>query len=897
MYGALLTELESGATVVTANNRLARTLRHAYDQQAIVNGLQAWATPQILSWSQWMRRLWDESRLGGGVASDLRLLEDSATILLWQDAIRSADPNAVVLPLTQLARGARSAWAQLHDWQVLDAEEWTDAGLSPDQRAFLQWSGTFRSFCAERSVISSEQLCGLLTEDVAAGLFAAHGKLLFAGFDDWVPARRQLREALEVQGGEILMVAGPTDHHDVRATMLPSSEDELFAAALWARQKLEEEPEAAIGVVFPDLASRAEEIRRVFGDVFEPGWRVSGWPTDLPLNISYGRALADTPLVHTALLLFRMAAGRAVFDDMSLLLRTPWWRGGESECGPRGRLEIALRDRVRIEFRLQECLPTAEKIAPQFGSNLAVLIERSQQVSALGLRPAADWAHWLTDLLKATGWPGDGALDSESWQTMQAWNKLLAAFAVAGEQREPISHQDAVSILSQLAHDQLYQAEGPPHGVQVMGVLEAAGHQFDQLWVCGMARELWPAAAKPNPFIPLSLQRRMGMPDCDAGQTFAYTERLTRRLLGSAPSVVVSWPGQLDGEELAISPLIGVVNRQETTVADSTWNRQMLNHGEPEWLTDDKVPPVVIDGCSRGGTSLLNLQAVSPLNAFIEKRLGATEIRRPPVGIDALRRGNITHKALELFYQSVNNRTQLAAIAAELRSELLSTAIKSACRNLPGLYDPFMQQLVARELRHQLERIEAFIELDIQRPDFTVGSLEEPREVSIGPLTIRVKLDRLDTLESGGRFIIDYKTGNINRQDWNPDKPRDLQLPLYVSTVAHDADAVAFAQVSVRGIGFDGVGIPDTGIAGIRSPGTRNRIQVKYQHPQTDEVIETWDALREEWFHLLERLAAEFAAGDFRLDPLNPDSARGQFAVLSRVYDAQTADWWAESNA
>ncbi len=105
MYGALLTELESGATVVTANNRLARTLRHAYDQQAIVNGLQAWATPQILSWSQWMRRLWDESRLRGGVASDLRLLEDSATILLWQDAIRSADPNAVVLPVTQLARG------------------------------------------------------------------------------------------------------------------------------------------------------------------------------------------------------------------------------------------------------------------------------------------------------------------------------------------------------------------------------------------------------------------------------------------------------------------------------------------------------------------------------------------------------------------------------------------------------------------------------------------------------------------------------------------------------------------------------------------------------------------------------------------------------------------------
>jgi ATP-dependent helicase/nuclease subunit B len=307
---------------------------------------------------------------------------------------------------------------------------------------------------------------------------------------------------------------------------------------------------------------------------------------------------------------------------MSLILRTPWLQGGESECGQPGRLEIALRDRVRIEFRLHECLPMAEKMAPQFAAILAVLIEQSQQVSAMGLRPAADWAHWLTDLLKATGWPGDVSLDSESWQTLQAWNKLLAAFAAAGEQREEISHQGAVSILAQLAHEQLYQAEGPPHGVQVMGVLEAAGHQFDQLWVGGMARELWPVTAKPNPYIPLALQRRVGMPGCDAGQTLAYTERLTQRLLGSAASVVVSWPGQLDGEELAVSPLIGVVNRQETTWVDSSWNQQMLNHGEPEWLSDDKVPPVVEDGCSRGGTALLNLQAVSPLNAFIEKRLG-----------------------------------------------------------------------------------------------------------------------------------------------------------------------------------------------------------------------------------------------------------------------------------
>ena len=39
--------------------------------------------------------------------------------------------------------------------------------------------------------------------------------------------------------------------------------------------------------------------------------------------------------------------------------------------------------------------------------------------------------------------------------------------------------------------------------------LEAAGHEYDALWICGLARELWPAPAKPDPFIPLALQQEL----------------------------------------------------------------------------------------------------------------------------------------------------------------------------------------------------------------------------------------------------------------------------------------------------------------------------------------------------------------------------------------------------
>ena len=68
-------------------------------------------------------------------------------------------------------------------------------------------------------------------------------------------------------------------------------------------------------------------------------------------------------------------------------------------------------------------------------------------------------------------------------------------------------------------------------------------------------------------------------------------------------------------------------------------------------------------------------------------------------------------------------------------------------------------------------------------------------------------------------------------------------------------------------------------------------MQVRFQSAENGELIESWDELRQEWAQVIEELAAAFAAGDFRLDPRNPDSARGQFAVLSRLYDSGIGIW------
>jgi probable DNA repair protein len=423
-----------------------------------------------------------------------------------------------------------------------------------------------------------------------------------------------------------------------------------------------------------------------------------------------------------------------------------------------------------------------------------------------------------------------------------------------------------------------------------MGALEAAGLEFEQLWVCGMARELWPAVSRASAFVPLDLQRRLCMPDSTATSTLEYAARITQRLLVSAPNVTISWPLQQDGEALHPTPLIGpslrVALDLPTDEIEPLWNELVAAHGQTELLEQDPPPPLPTDRPVRGGASVLNLQAVSPLNAFIEKRLGATQIEAPSLGISARERGNLMHRALEIFYTACPDRATAAALSRDEQHALLAAALHDTLDALPGIGDAFMRKIAAFEFAQQLPRLMAFVDLDLQRPDFRVVAREEKHSVVIGKLQLRLKLDRLDELADGRKLVIDYKTGGVNRQSWNPAKPRDLQLPLYVHSVVPNAVAVAFAQISVHGIQYDGVGVADTDIAGIRSPGSRAVVEVKYQHPRTDAVIQSWEELRDAWAELLPKLAQQFADGDYRLDPRNPASARGQFAVLSRVYDA-----------
>ena len=150
--------------------------------------------------------------------------------------------------------------------------------------------------------------------------------------------------------------------------------------------------------------------------------------------------------------------------------------------------------------------------------------------------------------------------------------------------------------------------------------------------------------------------------------------------------------------------------------------------------------------------------------------------------------------------------------------------------------------------------------MERDRPAFTVAAMEQGLEVSLGGLELRLRIDRVDTLEGGQSLLIDYKSGRNSISQWLGARPAQPQLPLY--GIATDVDGIAFAQVKSRECKLQGLG----DVEGV--PGVKSEIEKAVKRSST---AADWATLKREWEDTLARLAGEFISGEAEVAPL-PDA-------------------------
>jgi probable DNA repair protein len=882
---AALVALSEGATVITANNRLARATKLAYNRQQHTRGRNVWPTPRILPWREWMGDLCEQSLANSGTAGQRSLLSEAQRRTLWRDIVRSADPALLPGTASSVAQVVDRAWRLSQEWRLTPAQL-MEAAESDDSRVFASLAESYRRRCEEEGWADAAMLVPLVVSDLQAGKLRPVRHIHLLGFDTWTPLQRDLLSVMRTCGWAVIEDAGERIRKpNVRQIGCRTDTQELELAARWARRIMEGDRLARVGIVVPDLAVRSARTRRAVLDVFAPDWRLMP-SAELPVNFSYGEPLARAGLVHVALIALRALAGELDYRDAGQLLRSPYVVGEAIEAAARARLDLWARDRIGTAISIAALATRAADSAPLLAARLkAFMVVADAMPRRQG---AAGWARTFGDALQTLGWPGDRPLASDEYQAGIAWREQIEELCRCDRVAGALSLDAALGLIGHLAGDHMFQPAGHPEAVQVLETLEAMGQRFDALWVCGLTAEAWPPAPRPDPLVPLPLQRRLRMPDSSPPMVRERAERMLRWLETSAPDVMVSYAEYSGEEALSPSPLIAhlpACTAKTLRLWDAPDRRAALAAARASEMLMADSPPAVDAGTRlRGGASLIERQARCPARAFLEFRLGARELRSPAVGIDARTRGAIIHGVLQDFFARIRDHTQLAQLAEDRQVALLDAIIQRQLEDKLPMGDAVTRRVAQQEHLRVHRLMTEFLRLERLRADFTVLSAETDLVPMVAPeaivaLGIKLRPDRVDRLPDLGELIIDYKTGQSlpARSELCGPRPRSPQLPLYA--VMMDARAIALVQLAASGIQYLVIGEDLLPIKDIVTPAQL-----------TEGAAVNWRELQQQWQSALQHLATEILAGDFRIDRRHRREAEGQWAMATRVHELPDED-------
>ena len=839
--------------VVTPNRRLATALQRDFGEICIARRMPVWETPDILSLAGFIQRAADALRVGGEVNLPVTLAPEQSRAL-WEACVR--DSGTPLLSAAEAAVLAHEAWQSMVSWRLQSSLR--GAFLNDDARAFLDWAARVERDLRRRTQMDAVEVADCLLPHIVGRRLPLPVQMVAYGFDSFTPQQTELLGALQ-SAGCVVMQAGPAAQRSVVSRMpCDNAEMELCAAADWARERL-----AAgcrrIAVVVPDIAARRTAIVRIFSAAMAPGYALPDAETGvLPFNLSLGEPLTRYPLVNAALTVLQLAGRQIEYERASRLIRSPFIAGGEGERSARAAFDIRLRRRADPLVTL-DGLCTALAVA---GDGCARLhrqfdaLGRFRKDRLFGMQAPSAWARAMSEALTLTGFPGERALDSAEYQTLKRWHDVLAAFAALDRVAPRMGYAEALSRLRRLAEDTLFQPESPEVPIQILGVLETSGQTFDALWVAGLDDEHWPPPYRPNPFLPLPVQRAAGLPQSSAEQSLETARQLTQRWCVAAPEVVLSHALREEDRELKPSPLIAEVPARPALVPTADYGGEIHAARAMEAVTEAALP-LDAGAVTGGGTGLIRDQAACPFRAFANHRLFAESPEAPHTGLDALERGTLVHRVLASAWGQLKNSKALAASDEAQLERLLAEAADEALADILR-HRPFMLtgRFAGIEKRRLVTLAKSWLAKDSERPGFSVVAVEEKRAFGVGPLMLNARLDRVDETDDGRRLVIDYKTGTANAAAMLGERPDEPQLPLYLVATEPDAVAVAFAQVRAGNQGYAGLSRDADLLPGIPA----------YADSRQREHAD-WAALVAAWREVLETLAAAFAAGDAMVDP------------------------------
>ena len=832
----LLQSLEQGALVLTPNRRLAAYLKKLYNQHQQEHGKLVWPSPTINTLTSWLEEQWQQND------NPSLLLNEHQTLSCWEQVV------ADLFNSQTTAQSAYDAWKILQTWQI-DIEKNT-FNYNVDSQAFFDWAQSYQEKIQQLHACDVSLIPSRLIKH--HDLFQLPPQIIFACFDEFTPVIDTLISILKNKT-KINYFDNRLKKSQVNVLACLDRDTEYFHMAQWALQQLLA-GRRYIGCVIPNLHQQRDNIERIFSQLISDKHQ---------FNISGGQPFINFPVIHHAFNALHLSdTSDLSLSLISTLLRSPYIGDANSEKASRALLDAKLHERGELSISRENLLHWTKKFTPKLHLLLTQCFTHAYPKST----SPSSWSNYFSQFLGLLGWPGEESLTSHEYQVVQRWLEFLSDFARLDVVIHSLTFFEALSKLKQLASNTQFQTQSTTSPIQILGILEAAGMTFDALWVSGLDDENWPVAANPNPFIPLPLQRQFKLPHADAERELTFSKQLTQRFAVSAEhvifshalknndrmlrpsSLITSFPS-IDATELHLSKIISQAEQQFST-------------RDIEMIEENNVPQVTPEEIIQGGSGILKSQSACPFQAFAKVRLHADGIDEPHLGLNALQRGVILHRTLEMIWRELKTHEKLCTLNDHELSELISPKIRETLHHfrkiVPHHLSPRFLELEHERLLHLLK---TWLQLEKQRPLFKVISQEVEQNITLGNIRFKLRVDRIDQLENGKKIIIDYKTSKTSIKDWFGERLSEPQLPLY-SLSDEEIAGLLFAQVKIDDLCFKGLTETNANIANVNT----------FDEIKNEDTAHDWNAQRDRWREELTKLARDFENGHAIVDPKNNET-------------------------
>ena len=855
MFDWLAEALEDASHVVTASRRLARILQAEYGQQQVAEGKTAWRTPTILAYSDWLATMFSRADASRSLPTRINGHQGH---LLWERSIRRAINNPL-LNFTLLARQSADAWACLHEWRV-PLQECAAAASGKDQRLFVRAARNYQSILENENWIDRAGIPGLVTQLISDGRLPPPQRISLVGFDRVVPEVAALLEALKARGCDASAITLDSDTGHCTLHRYENPAAEMRAAGAWAQEELGRKSQQRIGIVVPALEQNAQTCARLLREGLLPGWQNGGETYLAAVNVSYGRKLADYPAIAIALASLRWLHSDLSTLELSQLLRTPTL--GLADTDARSRLEWRLRQMPDRNWSPTMLVAMTE--GTSYGADASDWLQRiaalaEHRSKATLRRSPAQWAELFDALLTKLNWPGEHSLSSVEYQLVNRWRELLNDLAQLELVTPTLTLAEAQVRLAALAGETVFQPEAEGAVVQLLGPLEAAGMQFDKLWIAGVSSSNWPPPSKPLALISRDVQRERGMPDADPQDTLDYASRVLHRLLCSASACVLSCPETDEDTEQVVSSLVtGRDVTESPGPADPKWHAaQLVAAVGVQTVDNDPVPPVQPGEIVGGGAMTIQRQLTEPFAAFVYGRLGVRSLYPIVAGLAPNVRGNLLHDALHALYSQRPAQQDIAAWDDAEITLRIEQAVGTAFRPYQRYADGVLRQLLELEKDRAGELLRGVVAIDSARSEFRIAGVENSVNAEISGVALHFRLDRIDADPYDHVIILDYKTGRPKQLLDGHDEPRDMQLIAYSCAIPEPVAAIGLVNIDARGINLDAAGSDFT--------------------PDLD-----WPTVLGRWQEEVRSAARDIAGGDVRIASALSTAASRPLGLLSR---------------